>query len=252
MVLAFAFLWMCGSDDPPPMPPAEHGGVVLAVGTQPLEVVAHTDGAVEAYPLAESTARGPSTTVVVHVPAADGTVHAAPLTWDEPSGKFVGTIGVAPAVGPIVVDAVVAGAPVHAEAPVFVVVAPVAPVVVGTAPATVEVAPIGHPRARVDVVAPPPGGPVVVVEHPVAPPGPVVVVEPPRPPPAVLLVPPAPPGVVVVGPTPPRPGVVVVEPPRPGVRVEVHEEHGHWDHGRHGGGGPEWHGGGGGGHGHGH
>lgn len=239
LTASMLFLWMC--DEPPPLPPAEHGGVVLSVGAQPLELVARADGQVTAYPIASSTARGPTTTVLVHVPGVDGSVHDAPLVWDEPSATFVGTIGVAPQVGPISVDVVLAGAPVQASAPVFVVVAPSAPIVVGTAPATVEVP---APHARVEVVTPAPPRPAVIVEAP-APPSPrVLVVAPPPPPgpPAVVLVPPGPPGVVLVG-----PHVHVEErPPAPRGHVEVH---GHFDHGRHGGEGPHWHAGGGGGHG---
>ncbi len=244
MAAAMSFLWMC-DPEPPPLPPAEHGGVVVTVGTQPLEIVTHTDGQLVAYPIATSTARGPSTTVIVHVPGVDGAVHDAPLTWDEPTATFVGVIPVAPQVGPIEIDAVVAGAPVHASAPVFVVLAPATPVVVGTAPATVHVATPAAPQARVEVVAPTRPG-VAVLE----PPRPGVVLVAPQAPPPVLLVPPpppGPPGVVIVGPAPPRPGVVIV-----GDRDErVDEGRGHWDHGRHGGEGPRWHGGGG-GHGHGH
>lgn len=254
--IATLLLWMCEAE-PPPMPPAEHGGVVVSVGAQPLELVAHADGQIAAYPIGASTARGVETAVIVHVPGTDGVVHDATLAWDEPSAKFVGTIPVAPAVGPIEVDAVVAGAPVHASAPVFVVLAPAAPVVVGTAPATVEVVAPRGPH-HVEIAAP--SRPTVVVEPPR--PG-VVVVEPPRPG-LVVVEPPRPPGVVVLAPepprplvvAPPRPGVVVVGPRPPGVVVvgggHVEEPHGHWDHGRHGGRGPEYHvGGGGGGHGHG-
>lgn len=248
MAATMLFLWMCEAEAPP-MPPAEHGGVVVSVGSQPLEVVAHADGHLAAYPIGTSTARGPETAVVVHVPGSDGVVHAASLTWDAPSATFVGVIPVAPAVGAIEIDAVIAGAPVHASAPVFVVLAPSAPVVVGTAPGTIEVT---GPRAHghVEVVAP--ARPGIVVVEPAPPPRPEVVVvapQPPRPPGVVFVAPqpPGPPGVVFVGPTPPRPGVVVVE-DRDG---RVDEGGGHWDHGRHGGEGPEWHGSGG-GHGHGH
>ena len=227
--LSMLFLWMC--DDPPAMPPAEHGGVVVAMGTQPLEVVTHTDGQLFAYPIGESTARGPTTSVIVHVPGTDGIVHAAPLVWDEPTAKFVGTMPVAPSLGPIEIDAVIEGAPVHASAPVFVVLAPVAPVVVGTLPTTVEVV-APHARGQVEVVTP--GRPSIEVVAP-RPPG-VVFVEPPRP---QVFVPPSPPGVVFVGPAPRPPGVVFVGPER-------EREGGHWDHGGHGGEGPEWHGGGGG------
>lgn len=249
LAVSMAFLWMCGSDDPPPMPPAEHGGIVVAMGSQPLEVVAHADGQIAAYPIGTSTARGPTTSVIVHVPGVDGVVHDAPLVWDEPTAKFVGTIPVAPQIGPFQVDAVIEGAPVHAAAPVFVVLAPAAPtIVVGTAPATVGVV-APQPHARVEVVAP--SRPGVTIVEPAPPPRPGVVVVAPRPPePVVLLPPPGPPGVVIVGPTPPRPGVVIVGGDRDG---RVDEGRGHWDHGRHGGGGPEWHGGGGGhGHGRGH
>ncbi|MFO0682837.1 MAG: hypothetical protein U0234_12325 [Sandaracinus sp.] len=243
LAASMMFLWMCED----PLPPAEHGGVVLSVGAQPLELVAQADGRVTAYPIATSTARGPTTTVLVHVPGVDGVVHDAPLVWDEPSATFVGTIGVAPQVGPISVDVVLAGTPVQASAPVFVVVAPSAPVVVGTAPVTVEVPAPPAPHARVEVVAPPPPhGPTVVVEAPRPPEPRVLVVAPPPPPgpPAVVLVPPGPPGVVLVGPRPPEPRVRVEAhgPPPPRVRVEAH---GHFDHGRHGGEGPHWHAGGG-------
>lgn len=250
-VAATLLLWMCESD-PPVMPPAEHGGVVVAVGAQPLEVVAHTDGQITAYPLATSTVRGPSASVIVHVPGVDGVVHDAPLVWDEPSATYLGTITVAPQVGPIEIDAVVAGAPVHASAPVFVVLAPVTPVVVGTAPVTVGVGAPPRPGAHVEVVTPrpgvvvevPPPHPAVVVEVPPPPRPGVVVAVPPAPPPVLLVPPPppGPPGVVIVGPAPPRPGVVIVG-DRDG---RVDEGRGHWDHGRHGGRGPEWHGGGGG------
>jgi hypothetical protein len=244
--LAFALLYMCGSE--PPLPAAEHGGLVVSVGAQPLELVTHADGAVEAYPLGESTARGPTTSVIVHVPGADSTVHPVVLGWDEPSGKFIGQAPVAPVPGPISVDVVIAGAPQHAEAPVFVVLAPVAPVIAAPPPpATVHVE--AHaPRVevhgpRVEVVEPARPGIVVV---PPAPPRPVVVVPPPPPGPVVVV--PGIPPPVVYAPGPPRPGVVVIE----GDRDRHVDEHGgHWDHGRHGGGGPEWHGGGG-GHGHGH
>jgi hypothetical protein len=260
---AAMFLWMCD----PAVPPAEHGGVVVSVGSQPLEVVAHADGHVVAYPIAESTVRGPDATIVVHVPGADGAVHDAPMTWDEPSGMYVGVVSAVPRAGPLEIDAVIAGAPVHVSSPVLVVVQTPAPpaalVVVGSAPRTVVAVdappPPGH--AHVEVVAPHPPGvvvvepprPGVVVVEPPRPPGAVVVVEPPRPPGVVLLAPPppGPPGVVLVGPQPPRPGVVIVGGDRDG-RVDEGRG-GHWDHGRHGGGGPEWHGGGGGGgHGHGH
>jgi hypothetical protein len=244
--LSMAFLWMCGSDEPV-MPPAAHGGVVMAFGAQPLELVTHSDGQITAYPVGGSTLSGPTATVIVHMPGSDGVVHPTPLVWDAPTATFVGTMPVPPRVGPIEADAIVAGAPVHATAPVFVVLAPAAPVVVGAAPATIDVRAHGRghpvvveaPRPGVVVEAPRPG---VIVEAPrpvyVEPPRPMVVVEPPRP-----------------------PGVVLVEPPRPGIVVErrrdedgdFDEGRGHWDHGRHGGEGPEWHGGGGGeGHGHGH
>ena len=230
------FLWMCDA----PLPPAEHGGVVVTVGSQPLEVVAHADGQLAAYPIATSTARGPETTVVVHVPGADGTVHTTLLVWSEPTASFVGVMPVAPRMGPIEIDAIVAGAPLHATAPVFVVLAPTLPVVVGAVPGTVDVR--EHGRGRVEIVQP--ARPDVIVQAP----RPGVFIEPPRP--LVVIEPPRPPGVFIEA---PRPGVVVMEP-----------EHGHWDHGRHEGdhddrveegGRGEWHEGGGGhgeGHGHGH
>lgn len=240
LVLATAlFLWMC---DPEP-PPAEHGGVVFTVGSQPLELVAQTDGQLTAYPIADSTARGPTAVVVVHVPGVDGVVHDAPLVWDEPSATFKGVIPVAPSAGPIEVDAILPGAPpFHTSTPTLIVIAPSAPIIVGAPPQVVEV----HgptPRGHVEVVAP--SRPTVVVEAPRPRVG--VIIEPPPP---VVFVPPSPPGVVFMGPEPR--GRVVIEGRDRDVRVDEGGG-GHWDHGRHGGEGPEWHGGGGGGHGgHGH
>ncbi len=237
LVLATAlFLWMC---DPAP-PPAEHGGVVFTVGSQPLELVAHSDGQLTAYPIAGSTARGPTAVVVAHVPGVDGTVHDAPLVWNETTATFVGSIPVAPSPAPIEIDAILPGAPpVHASTPTLIVVAPSAPILVGGAPQVVQVQ-TPTPRGRVEVVAP--SRPTVVVEAPRPRVG--VVIEPPPP---VVLVPPGPPGVVFMGPEPR--GRVVIEGRDRDVRVD--EGRGHFDHGRHGGAGPQWHGGGGGHGGHG-
>lgn len=178
----------------PPAPAAAfavnaiHGGSVILVEDQYVEVVPKSDGVIEAYVLTPPPAPGavvvaqpaPSN-VSVKIQGDDGAEHDVALTWSPATARFEGRLVEArPAPGPIEVTVIAPGRPPRrARAP------------------------------QVIVVAAPP--PAVVVEHRapvvVAPAPPVVVVEPPRP--AVVVVEPPRPGVVVVAPQ--APGVVVVD-----------------------------------------
>jgi hypothetical protein len=215
---------------------ATHGGSVLQVEDQWVEVVPKSDGAIEAY-VVESNgaalATPMTTTLTVKVTGDDGEQHDVVLPWNGASGRFEGRLERArPVPGPIEVVVVAPGRPPRRARSPIVVVAPAPPTAVVThaAPQPVVVQPPQPPG--VVVVAPQPPQPVVV-----EPPRPgVVIVEErrgrrrghgrgrgrgevivaPDPRPTVVVAPPRP-GVVVVA--PPRPGAVVVSPGRPGAVV---------------------------------
>lgn len=212
--LAIALLARACGGEPDPAPPsaaappppaatalamnAMHGGSVLLVEDQYVEVVPKTDGTIEAYvlgPSAPSAVVTAPSNMTVKITGDDGAQHDVPLVWSPTSSRFEGRLVEArPAPGPVEVVVIAPGRPPRrARAPQVIVVAAPPPAVV--------------------VAAPPP--PAVVV----APPRPTVVVAQPAPP-TVVVAPPAPPGVVVV---PPAPGVVVVE----------RDDHHHRDRGRH-------------------
>lgn len=182
---------------------ATHGGSIIQVEDQWVEVVPKSDGSVEAYVVESNgapVAAPASTTLTVKVTGDDGGQHDVVLPWNGTSGRFEGRLeGARPVPGPIEVTVVAPGRPPR--------------------------------RARSPIVVVAPAPPTAVVVEPARP---AVVVQPAAPP-AVVVQPPTPPGVVVVAPEPPRPSVVV-EPPRPGVVVVEgrHDRGRHRGHGRRG------------------
>jgi hypothetical protein len=254
---------------------AAHGGTVVTVGDQFVEVLASDDGTVDAYVLTPQPPAPDQTRVTVRLPADDGDTHPVMLTWDPAGGRYRGRLRqVHPVPGPVEVVIVVGGAAQRGTAPQIVLFGPSGPIggprmavrnAGSQGPDVIEVE--GPPQPQVVMVEPPRPG-VVVVERPAPPPGPTVVVTHPMPPrptvvvnapspprPTVVVNAPSPPRptVVVHAPAPPRPTVVVRQPAprvvvqRPGARVEVrrggpavrvHSDNGlHRGHGRgHGGG----------------
>jgi hypothetical protein len=207
---------------------AMHGGSVLFVEDQWVEVVPKEDGTIEAYVLDTNGAppAAPAmTNVAVKVQGDDGAQHDVVLPWNPTTSRFEGRLVEArPAPGPVEVTVGVAGRPPRRARSPRVVVVP-------AAPQTVVVRPSAPPA----VVVVPPAPPGVVVVPP-APPRPVIVVEPQRGPDVVVVegrhdrgrhrghhrgdvvvVAPDPRPTVVVA--PPRPGAVVVSPGRPGAVV---------------------------------
>lgn len=169
-VLLALSLRICG-DDPPPAQPtaieqeapgsaapsapaapvAHHGGAVTVVGTHSVEVVARSDGHLEAYVAGPEGAVPPpaSVTISVEAPGADTQTHAVELVWDPTDLRYEGSIGVAPAPGPIVVHLTAGSAPPVVASVVVVRVEPI--VRVGPPPGVVAVQ---APGAGVVVNAP--------------------------------------------------------------------------------------------------
>lgn len=204
------FLRVCGADLGPNALVAHHGGVVVPFESHAVEVVARSDGAVEAWVVDGEATVVPNQTVVVVVPTA-----AAPqevtLAWDPVTTSYKGRAPEPVVEGAIDVRLTIVGAaPVTARVEHIVIAAPAPTVVISAPPSVTVVAPDPRPRTRVEVRAP----------------SPTVVVSPPRP--GVVIVPPSPPGIVIVPPAPP--GVVVVA-PHPGVVLE-HDRGRHRGHGR--------------------
>lgn len=273
VTLALAsLLRVCGSEPeaPPPVgaaPPAPaasalamnamHGGSVILVEDQWVEVVPKADGAIEAYLLGPSAspAVAASTNLAVKVSGDDGREHDVVMAWSPATSRYEGRLVEArPAPGPVEVTVIAPGRPPRrARAPRVVVVTapPPSPTIVvqprPVAPGVVVVAPA--PAPGVVVVAPPAPQPHGVVVLPPAPPGPAVVVVEGRDHPGrghahghdrrgTVVVGPAPhhpPGVVVVAPSPHPRGVVVVPAPHHPPGVVVRPGRGHGGHGGHGG-----------------
>lgn len=198
---------------------AHHGGVVVPFDAHAVEVVARSDGDVEAWVVDGDAVIVPSQTLVVVVQGPEAPQEVS-LVWDPGTSSYKGRAPAPVVEGALDVRLVIEGAPVTARVERIVVAAP-APsttIVVG-APPSVTVTPTVGARVetrvetgRPSVVVVPPSPPSIVV----APPRPSVVIVPPSPP-SVVIRPPSPPGVVVVG---PRPGVVVVD----GDRDDRHDE----------------------------
>lgn len=231
LYLATALLLrVCGADLSTDALVAHHGGVVVPLETHAVEVVARSDGDVEAWVVDAEAVAVPSQNLVVVVPGP--APQEVTLAWDPGSASYKGRAPEPVVEGAVEVRLVIDGAPRIARADHIIIAAPAAPVVVAAPPSVTATVEVAAPRPSVRVEAP--RGPEVVVVEPARP---TVVVAPPMPPgvvvvgpraPTVVVAPPRPPSVVVVPPRPP--GVVVVPPHPPGVRVEV--EHGHHGHGR--------------------
>lgn len=77
--------------------PAAHGGVVVAVENQPVEVLAKADGEVEAFFVADASGgfaiQPADATVIVHVMGANQQPHPVTLTWDATTSSFRGRAG---------------------------------------------------------------------------------------------------------------------------------------------------------------
>lgn len=216
LLISLLFLRVCGADLGPNALVAHHGGVVVPFESHAVEVVARSDGEVEAWVVDGEATLVPSQTVVVVVPTATAPQEVT-LAWDPATSSYKGRAPEPVVEGAIDVRLTIVGAaPVTARAEHIVIAAPAPTVVISAPPSVTVVAPerprveVSAPRARVEVSAP----------------SPTVVVSPPRP--GVVVVPPSPPGIVIVPPSPP--GVVVV-PPRPGVVIE-HDRGRHRGHGR--------------------
>jgi len=270
--LAFAsLLQMCGLEPAtpppvgaaPPAPPtatalamnATHGGSVLLVEDQWVEVVPKSDGAIEAYLLGPNAtpATAVTTNLAVKVNGDDGREHDVVMAWSPTTSRYEGRLVEArPAPGPVEVTVITPGRPPRrARAPQVIIVAaaPPPPSVVVLQPRPVSpgvVVTAQPPPPGVVVVAPPAPHPHGVVVLAPAPPSPVVVVEGRGHPGrgharghdrgAVVVAPR--PGVVVVAPTPHPRGVVVAPAPHhpPGVVVVGPGGPGRGHGGGHGGG----------------
>jgi hypothetical protein len=183
--------------DAPGLPPAAHGGTVLAAGDHHVEVVAEDDGYVNAFVLDDEPPPPAQTQITVRVPADDGETHPVVLIWDPGERRYRGRLRRArPVPGPVEVTVVVDGDSYRGRAPRIVVVGPSAP---------------AAPRARVEVERPSAPRVDVEVDHP-EPPRAEVRVRHPEPPRAEVR---------VRHPGPPRPHVEVRHPSPPGARVEV-------------------------------
>ena len=196
------------------LPAAAHGGTVVPVGQQAVEVIPREDGTVQAYVVTPEPPPRAQTQITVRIPGSDGRPHPVVLTWDPRTEAYAGRLRqVQPVAGPIEVVMVVGGERYLGRAPHVVLIAPSAPAVIVEAP----------PQPEVHVVEP--ERPTVVVE---APSRPTIVVERPQPPTIVVERPHAP-TIVVERPHP----TVVVHAPGPHVRVR-HDNGRHRGHGRHG------------------
>ena len=188
-----------------PMPPAEHGGTVVATGLFGVEVVPGANGEIEAYVKdsqgAASAPDGLELSVNVHVGDRREPVV---LAWSAPRRRFVGRIrtGVRVERAPVEVFVVNRGRRTRGRlAHLYIPPPPVVRIAAPPPPPVVSIRPPPPPVVR--ITAPPP--PVVRVD-----------VRPP-PPPAVRVDvrPPPPPAVRVEVRTPPPPT------PRGGVKIEV-------------------------------
>jgi hypothetical protein len=205
------------------LPAPAHGGTVVPVGQQAVEVVPRQDGTLQAYVVTPEPPPREQTQITVRVPGDDGRPHPVVLTWDPRTESYAGRLRrVQPVAGPVEVIMVVDGQRHAGRAPRVVLLAPSAPSVVVEAPRA--------PQPEVHVIEP--ERPTVVVE---APSRPTIVVE--RPQPTIVVERPHP-TIVVERPRPtivverPHPTVVVHA---PGPHVRVHHDNGrHRGHGRHG------------------
>ncbi len=124
-------LRICGSSDAPPptsaAPPTSvaapaagvdvqaqaqiaptHGGTVVTVQDQPVEVVPQRDGVIRAY-MVGSEPPAADARVMVEVKGNDGQQHPVNLTWDPTVHYYVGRADVHPVPGPVVVAVDVGG-----------------------------------------------------------------------------------------------------------------------------------------------
>lgn len=223
-IAATLFLFMCGEDEAavevtveseppgavvadvlPGSPPAANGGTVVAAGPHYVEVVAHDDGEVDAYVLADDAPPPAQMQLTVRLTGDDGESHPVILIWDPSQSRYRGRLRqVQPMPGPVEVVLVYGGDTYRGRRSTVIVLAPnAAPTVVvqgrGRPP---------RPAAR------------VVVERPGPPPPPNAHIVIQRPQPTVVVHRPGPP-VVEVRHARPRHQVVVEGPRhRPG-RVRV-------------------------------
>lgn len=157
VLLLSAFgLRVCGGDTPPPPPPmasatlsaqatleATHGGTVVGVEDQPLEVVVRDDGNVEAYLIGP---QAPQHDIVVEVNSNEG-LRPVSLTWNATTHRHEGhLVGASVAPGPVKVELVFEGRRRIGQAPLVVLVPPQPAMQVH-----VEAPAPRRPRARVDV-----------------------------------------------------------------------------------------------------
>ncbi len=206
------------------LPAPAHGGTVVPVGQQAIEVIPREDGTVQAYVVTPEPPPREQTQITVRVPGDDGRPHPVVLTWDPRSEAYAGRLRqVQPVAGPIEVIMVVGGERYLGRAPHVVLIAPSAPAVVVEAPRAPEIHVVEPERPTVVVEAP--ARPTIVVERPQPP---AIVVERPRPP-TIVVERPRGPTIVVERPHP----TVVVHAPGPHVRVR-HDNGRHRGHGRHG------------------
>jgi len=210
-------LRVCGADLGPNALVAHHGGVVVPFESHAVEVIARSDGDVEAWVVDGEATPVPGQTVVVVVPTASAPREVT-LAWDPTTTSYKGRAPEPVIEGGIDVRLTIVGAAeVTARVEHIIIAAPAPTVVIAAPPSVTVVAPasrrveVSAPRPRVEVTAPSPT---------------VVVVSPPRP--GVVIVPPSPPGVVIMAPSPP--GVMVA--PHRGVVVE-HDRGRHRGHDRH-------------------
>jgi len=108
----------------PTTPEPRHGGTVIAVGPYHVEVLAHSDGEVEAF----VHPGGPpptETSVAVRITAEDGAMHPVVLTWDPSEERHRGpTHHGAPIPGPMEVSLTHGGETHRGRSPRLVVTAP--------------------------------------------------------------------------------------------------------------------------------
>jgi hypothetical protein len=207
----------------PALPEPMHGGTVLLVGEQPIEIVADEAGKIDAYYLATPPDAPQEAQVTAYVPDSEGQARPVVLTWDPDGARYTGFLRGAHLVpGPLEIVYVLRGVTSRATAPTFVLVQPAVEAVEAAAGASAAAARAVTARTpsapAVEVNVQPPSSPTVVVNTPAPPPPPVVVAPPAPPRPHVVVQPPAPPPpprVVVQPAAPPPPPRVVVQPPAP-------------------------------------
>ena len=103
---------------PAALPAALHGGTVLMAGQQPIEVVTHQAGTINAYHLGTPPASPQDVQITVRVPDADGVTRPVPLTWDPSASRYAGLLpGAQPVPGPLELVYVLGGQTARGLAP---------------------------------------------------------------------------------------------------------------------------------------